>query len=120
MLIPAISAVRRTLQDPKEYMATRGSLWYAPGMESISQPLPPEIEAAVAREHGGPVTVSGQEGRRYVVIDIDVYGDGISRGTAAEYADSLAAVKRSMAQHDSGEQRPVHEFFGELERKHEA
>jgi hypothetical protein len=88
-------------------------------MESANQPLSPEIEAAVAREHGGPVTVSGQAGRRYVVIDLDIFGESIIRGTAEEYADSVAAVQRSMAQHDANKSRPAKEFFDDLERKYE-
>jgi len=88
-------------------------------MESTNQPLSPEIEAAVAREHGGPVAVPGKEGRRYVVIDLDIFGESITRGTADEYADSVAAVQRSMAQYDAGQSRPVKEFFEDLQRKYE-
>jgi hypothetical protein len=41
------------------------------GMETRSQFLPPEIEAAVAAQHGGPVFVPGQHGE-YVVMNVDL------------------------------------------------
>ena len=42
-------------------------------METSSPFLPPEIEAAVEAQHGGPVSVPGQHGK-YVVMNVDVYG----------------------------------------------
>jgi hypothetical protein len=85
-------------------------------MEASSQFLPPEIEAAVEAQHGGPVSVPGQHGK-YVVMNADVYG-GVLEGTAEELADSVAAIKRSLAQAATGETRDADEAFDELEARY--
>jgi hypothetical protein len=85
-------------------------------METNSQFLPPEIEAAVEAQHGGPVSVTGQHGK-YVVMNVDVYG-GVLEATAAELADSVAAIKRSLAQAAAGQTRDADEAFNELEARY--
>ncbi len=85
----------------------------------LNQPsLPLDIEAAVAQHHGGPVSVSGQHGN-YVVMNADVYSSQMAEGTAAEYADSIAAIKRSLAQASAGQLGDAELFFDELEQKYE-
>src|SRR5262249_43924669 len=69
-------------------------------METNSQFLPPEIEAAVEAQHGGPVAVPGQHGH-YVVMNADVYG-GVLELSSEELADSVAAIKKSLAQAAAG------------------
>jgi hypothetical protein len=84
-----------------------------------SQPsLPPEIEAAVAQHHGGPEFVPGEHGK-YVVMNADVYSDQMAGATSAEYADSIAAVRRSLAQAAADELEDAEVFFGQLEQKYE-
>jgi PHD/YefM family antitoxin component YafN of YafNO toxin-antitoxin module len=85
-------------------------------MEASFQFLPPEIEAAVEAQHGGPVSVSGQHGK-YVVMNADVYG-GVLEATAEELSDSVAAIKRSLAQAAAGQTRDVDVALGELEARY--
>ena len=87
-------------------------------MEASRQTLPSEIEAAVAKEHGGPVAVSGKHGK-YVIMNIDLYSDQMASCTETEYADSIFALKRSIAQFEVGECRDVGAFFDELKQKYE-
>ncbi len=82
-------------------------------METSHQFLPPEIEAAVEAHHGGPVAVPGQHGK-YVVMNVDVYS-GALEATPQELADSVAAIKRSLAQAAAGQSRDADEVFDELE-----
>lgn len=85
-------------------------------MEASSQFLPPEIEAAVEARHGGPVAVPGQHGK-YVVMNADVYG-GVLEATPQELADSVAAIKRSLAQAAAGQTRDADEALDELEARY--
>jgi hypothetical protein len=85
-------------------------------MENSSQFLPPEIEAAVEAQHGGPVSVPGQHGN-YVVMNLDVYG-GVLEATSEELADSVTAIKRSLAQAAAGQARDVDEALDELEARY--
>jgi len=85
-------------------------------METSSQFLPPEIEAAVEAQHGGPVSVPGQHGK-YVVMNADVYGD-VLEATPEELSDSVAAIKRSLAQAAAGQARDADEAFDELEDRY--
>ena len=85
-------------------------------METSHQFLPPEIEAAVEAQHGGPVSVPGQHGK-YVVMNVDVYG-GALMGSPEELADSVAAIKRSLAQAAAGQTRDADEALDELEARY--
>ena len=82
-------------------------------METSSPFLPPEIEAAVEARHGGPLELAGQHGK-YVVMNAEVYG-GVLEVTADELADSVAAIKRSLAQAAAGQTRDADEAFDDLE-----
>jgi hypothetical protein len=83
----------------------------------VNQPfLPAEIEAAVEAQHGGPVSVPGQHGK-YVVMDIDVYG-GALKASPEELADSVAAIKRSLAQAAAGQVRDIDHVFDDLETRY--
>ena len=87
-------------------------------MEANQPSLPLEIEAAVAQHHGGPVSVSGRHGS-YVVMDADVYSSQMADANAAEHSDSIASIKRSLAQAAAGQLENAELFFAELERKYE-
>lgn len=91
---------------------------YTSNMETNQPSLPLEIEAAVAQHHGGPVSIVGQHGN-YVVMNADVYSGQMTEATAAEHADSLAAIKRSLAQAAAGQLEDVEHFFEELEQRYE-
>ena len=77
-------------------------------MDTSSQFLPPEIDAAVEAQHGGPVSAPGQHGK-YIVM----YG-GVLEATPEKLADSVAAIKRSLAQAAAGQTRDADEAFDEL------
>ena len=87
-------------------------------MESNQPSLPLEIEAAVAQHHGGPVSVVGQHGS-YVVMNADVYSGQMTESSVADHADSIAAIKRSLAQSAAGQLEDAERFFDELEQKYE-
>jgi PHD/YefM family antitoxin component YafN of YafNO toxin-antitoxin module len=84
---------------------------------STNQPfLPAEIEAAVAQQHGGPISIAGQHGR-YVVMNVDIYAAGMN-ATPDELADSVASIKRSLAQAAAGQTRDLDEVFDELDSRY--
>jgi hypothetical protein len=85
-------------------------------MEAKPTFLPAEIEAAVQAQHGGPVSVPGQHGK-YVVMNVDVYG-GVLEASPSELADSVSAIKRSLAQAAAGQTRDVDEAFDDLEARY--
>jgi hypothetical protein len=87
-------------------------------MESSPPLLPPDLEAAVEANHGGPLSVQGQHGR-YIVMNAEVYG-GALEATAEELADSVAAIKRSIAQAAAGQVRDMDDVFDELESRYGA
>ncbi len=88
-------------------------------METSNPHLPLEIEAAVVQRHGGPVAIPGAHGN-YVVMNADVYGEHMAQATTEEYADSIAAIKRSLVQAAAGELEDAEGFFDELERQYES
>ena len=88
-------------------------------METTNPHLPIEIEAAVAQQHGGPVSIPGAHGT-YVVMNADVYGGQMVQATAEEFADSIAAIRRSLAQAAAGELDDADQFFDEIEQQYEA
>jgi len=72
-----------------------------------SQPLlPPEIEAAVAQQHGGPVCVSGAHGN-YIVMDADMCHDQVESDPQADLHASVAALRISIAQAAAGQTIPL-------------
>jgi hypothetical protein len=85
-------------------------------METSPHSLPSEIEAAVVANNGGPVSVSGRQGR-YIVMNADVYG-GVLDATPEELADSIAAIKRSLAQAAAGQSRNVDEALDEISARY--
>jgi hypothetical protein len=87
-------------------------------MDATNPHLPLEIEAAVVQQHGGPVSIPGTHGT-YVVMNADVYGTQMVQASAEEFADSIAAIKRSLAQAAAGELEDVEQFFRDLEQQYE-
>jgi hypothetical protein len=66
-------------------------------MKTSFPSLPPEIEAAVAAQHGGPVAVPGQQGE-HVVMSMAIFRDMMGVGDDAEFAKSVAGIKSSLVQ----------------------
>jgi hypothetical protein len=87
-------------------------------MDTTNPHLPLDIEAAVVQQHGGPVAITGVHGT-YVVMNADVYGGQMVRTTAEEHSDSIAAIRRSLAQAAIGQLEDAEKFFQELEQQYE-
>jgi hypothetical protein len=87
-------------------------------MDLTNHVLPADIEAAVQASHGGPVSIPGQHGN-YVVMNAEVYG-GVLEATPEELADSISAIKRSLAQAAAGQTRDADEAFDEIEARYGA
>lgn len=84
-------------------------------METPSQqPLPSEIEDLLGL-HGGPVVVPGQRGQ-YVVMWPDVYAAMLGLGDNAE-AETLASVRRGLADVEAGRTQDLDEAFDELDAR---
>jgi hypothetical protein len=64
----------------------------------------------------GQFQCRGQHGK-YVVMNADVYG-GVLEATPEELADSVAAIKRSLAQAAAGHARDADVAFDELEARY--
>ena len=71
-------------------------------MVTISSQLPIEIEAAVAAQHGGPVTVSGSQ-TEHVVMSMAIFRDLMGVGSDEEFEKSIADLRLSLAQAAAGE-----------------
>ncbi len=81
-------------------------------MEMPVQPLTPETESLL-QQHGGPLAVCGVQGD-YVLMRSDVYVAmlGIS---SDEEAETLASVRRGLADMETGRTQDLDEAFGELD-----
>ena len=69
-------------------------------------------------QHGGPLSIDGQQGR-YIVMRADVYEAmlGISEN---EDAETLASVRRGIADMEAGRTHDVAKSFDALEARHES
>jgi hypothetical protein len=85
-------------------------------MEAPIQPLAPETESLL-QQHGGPLAVCGQQGD-YVLMRSDVYVAmlGISSN---EEAETLASIRRGLADIEAGRTRDLDEAFDELDTRDE-
>jgi hypothetical protein len=80
-------------------------------MEAPSSPLTPAVENLLA-EHGGPLSINGIQGD-YVVMRSDVYKQMLGFGEEDE-AETLAAVKRGLADLDAGRTTTLDDAMKEL------
>lgn len=85
-------------------------------MSSTHPILPPDIEAAVVANHGGPVSVAGQFGN-YIVMNLDVYAEPLAV-SPGDMAESVAAIQRSLGQAEAGQVRDLNDAFDDLERRY--
>ena len=88
-------------------------------METSFPYLPPEIEAAVAAQHGGPVAVPGQQGE-HVVMSMAIFRDMMGVGGAQEFERSVADLRISLAQADAGDTMSLDEVRNKLTDKYGA
>lgn len=86
-------------------------------MEAPSSPLTPAVESLLA-EHGGPLSINGIQGD-YVVMRSDVYKQMLGFGEEDE-AETLAAVKRGLADLDAGRATTLDDAMKELRARHGA
>jgi hypothetical protein len=77
---------------------------YAFSMEtSFNNPvLPPDIEAAVVQQHGGPIPVSGRQGE-HVVMSAAIFRDMMGLGDNEDFEKSVGDVMISLQQEAAGQ-----------------
>jgi hypothetical protein len=81
-------------------------------METPQLPIGLETEFLL-QQYGGPLTVPGQQGE-YVVMRSDVYNAMLGLGEGDE-AETLASVRRGLADMDAGRVRDLDEVFKDLD-----
>lgn len=81
-------------------------------MDTPSLPITPETETLL-QQHGGPITLSGQQGE-YVVMRTDVY-DAMLGIVAGDEAETLASVRRGLADMEAGRMRDLDDVFGDVD-----
>lgn len=86
---------------------------YTLDMDTIVPHLPPEIEDAVAAQHGGPIAVSGGRGA-HVVMSLDVFRDMMGVGNDVDFADSVADLNLSLQQAEAGQTMTLDEAAKKL------
>jgi hypothetical protein len=81
-------------------------------MDSPIQPIAPETEALL-QGHNGPLAILGQQGE-YVLMRVDVYVAMLGLNENDE-AETLASVRRGIADLEAGRTRDLDEVFDELD-----
>jgi hypothetical protein len=84
-------------------------------MESFHQAIAPETEQILQRS-GGPLEIIGQQGK-YVVMRLDVY-DAMLGISDNEEAETLASVRRGLADVAAGRTHDSDEALGRLESRY--
>lgn len=82
---------------------------------NIPMNISPQLEASL-QSNGGPLTVTGQQGE-YILMRLDVYNAMLGIGDDEE-AETLASVRRGLADVDAGRTHPVDEVFARLESRY--
>jgi hypothetical protein len=83
-------------------------------MENLRQAITPETEQ-VLQQNGGPLEIAGQQGK-YVVMRLDVY-DAMLGISDDEEAETLASVRRGLADVAAGRTHDADEAFDRLESR---
>jgi hypothetical protein len=81
-------------------------------MDIPTSPITPETETLL-QQLGGPVTLAGQQGE-YVVMRSDVY-DAMPGIVADDESETLASVRRGLADMASGRVRDLDDVFADLD-----
>lgn len=94
-------------------MTNRFSLKYNHDM--IKPRLTEEQRRALAQSHG--LLEVDEDGRKYVLMSMEVYRDMMGVGTDAELSASLEAIQEGLADIDAGRTRPFRDVLAELENE---
>lgn len=84
-------------------------------MQDLPEPITPETENAL-QQQGGPLQIAGSRGK-YVVMRLDVY-DAMLGISDDEEAQTLASVRRGLADVDSGRTHDSGEAFDKLQSRY--
>jgi hypothetical protein len=84
-------------------------------MDAPQQPLTSDLEHLLGK-HGGPLVVPGRQGD-YVVMRPDVYAAMLGIRDDEE-AETLASIRRGIADLRAGRTRDLDEVFDELDARH--
>jgi hypothetical protein len=84
-------------------------------MEHLHEAITPEIEL-VLQQSGGPLQIAGPHGK-YVVMRLDVY-DAMLGVSDDEEAETLASVRRGLADVTAGRTHDADEAFDRLESRY--
>jgi len=77
-----------------------------------------ELAKAVDSHQGCLKVESG--GQAYIVMSQQTYRETMGVGDDTEFAESIAAIQRGLADVEAGRSRPVSEFFREFDERHES
>ena len=80
--------------------------------------LPPDMQAALERQNGGPVHVEGTA-TTYVLMSMDVYRELMGVGPDDEFEASVRAVRRGYEAVQQGKTRSFEEFLDDFRQRHE-
>jgi hypothetical protein len=83
-------------------------------MQIPVQPIAPETEALL-QHHGGPLAISGERGE-YVLMRSDIYVAMLGLSDSDE-AETLASVRRGLADMEAGRIQDLDEVFDELDSR---
>lgn len=81
----------------------------------INPRLTEEQRRALDLSHG--LLEVDEEGRKYVLMSMEVYRDMMGVGTDAELSASLEAIKEGLTDIDAGRTRPFRDVLAELENE---
>jgi hypothetical protein len=81
-------------------------------MEMSNLPIGPEAESLL-QQHGGPLILPGQKGE-YIVMRADVY-DAMLGIESDDKAETIASVRRGLADMEAGRMRDLDDVFGDLD-----
>lgn len=84
-------------------------------MQDFPDPITPETEN-VLQQRGGPLQIVGSQGE-YVVMRLDVY-DAMLGISDDEEAQTLASVRRGLADVDAGRTHDADEAFDKLQSRY--
>ena len=88
-------------------------------MQASQHFLPPEIEAAVVKQHGGPISVPGEHGS-HVVMSEAIFRDMMGVGDDDDFEKSVADLNESLAQAANGQLLSLEEVARRLAEKYGA
>ncbi|QDT91476.1 hypothetical protein [Gimesia algae] len=75
--------------------------------------LTEEQRNALDQQHG--LVEVDEEGRKYILMSIEIYRDMLGVGTDEELAASLNALNKGLADVDAGRTRPFRDVLAELD-----